>query len=618
MRNSPRKRGSGAVSCSTPVEIFTTQQLIKIPLGELRNLASEKHGIQNAGLMKKPELHRKLKEHFEHRHGVNLKGWEAHLESLGGLQTQTHHTPDSSLPISQTIDRLRNRIKDKTSNQTEETVIEEVVDGQDTIIETVAEEVVESSSLLIQESCEEEMVVEEHHPHLHHPHLHHHQSSDKLMELAELATPDHHNTPSSSNVAALHHIHSEREADAVTGRTALATQMVSGTSNHLHDEEDEESTLHIAETSTAVATITHADTSPPPLPSQTVNTTFHQEVVTEEVIEHSSGDNIYEEYITSDNVGDIVESEDISHVVVGGGDDDEEVEDDDVGIGLVTSTTDAGGVATPLTTQNRIVYHTKLDGVENLVGDPTETSSCRGYVVAASVKELRDLGRDMLRIHAENHGIEHAGRLRMPDLLKEVIQHYNGVHRAGLELTRLEMLKLNMLKLRKVKVPVREKTPPPDFTNVIPKNVVPLEEQVHHVYEKRPDVCTVDIIVDNLKDMLALGTSILRPEASKHRVANSSRKQKLQVVEELWEHYLKFHLKGTAAAMAKGDPHHHLQHHQQHHHATHGGVVEEEYESDVSVFHEYQDSQSSGFIVVREEDIVQGEEIQAVAEEIAE
>ena len=34
---------------------------------------------------------------------------------------------------------------------------------------------------------------------------------------------------------------------------------------------------------------------------------------------------------------------------------------------------------------------------------------------------------------------------------------------------------------------------------------------------------------NNLKDMLALGTSILRPEASKHRVCNSSRKQKLQV-----------------------------------------------------------------------------------------
>ena len=45
--------------------------------------------------------------------------------------------------------------------------------------------------------------------------------------------------------------------------------------------------------------------------------------------------------------------------------------------------------------------------------------------------------------------------------------------------------------------------------------------------------------------------------------------------------------------------------------------VEEEYESD-SVFQEYQDSQASGFIVVREEDIVQGEEIQAVAEEITE
>ena len=46
MRNSPRKRGSGPVSCNTPVEIFTTHQLLKIPLGELRNLAAEKHGIQ--------------------------------------------------------------------------------------------------------------------------------------------------------------------------------------------------------------------------------------------------------------------------------------------------------------------------------------------------------------------------------------------------------------------------------------------------------------------------------------------------------------------------------------------------------------------------------------------
>ena len=45
-------------------------------------------------------------------------------------------------------------------------------------------------------------------------------------------------------------------------------------------------------------------------------------------------------------------------------------------------------------------------------------------------------------------------------------------------------------------------------------------------------------------------------------------------------------------------------------------VVEEEYESD-GAFHGYRHEQP-GFIVVREEDIVQGEEIQAVAEEIAE
>lgn len=67
-----------------------------------------------------------------------------------------------------------------------------------------------------------------------------------------------------------------------------------------------------------------------------------------------------------------------------------------------------------------------------------------------------------------------------------------------------------------------------------------------------------------------------------------------QVVEELWEHYLKFHLKDTES----------------------NEIVEEEYESD-GAFQSFRSAQS-GFIVVREEDIVQGEEIQAVAEEIAE
>jgi hypothetical protein len=68
----------------------------------------------------------------------------------------------------------------------------------------------------------------------------------------------------------------------------------------------------------------------------------------------------------------------------------------------------------------------------------------------------------------------------------------------------------------------------------------------------------------------------------------------LQVVEELWEHYLKFHLRDTESSE----------------------VVEEEYESDTA-YEEYQHT-DTGYIVVREEDIVQGEEIQAVAEEVAE
>ena len=69
-----------------------------------------------------------------------------------------------------------------------------------------------------------------------------------------------------------------------------------------------------------------------------------------------------------------------------------------------------------------------------------------------------------------------------------------------------------------------------------------------------------------------------------------------QVVEELWEHYLKFHLRDTESSE----------------------VVEEEYESDTAYEEYHHQHPDTGYIVVREEDIVQGEEIQAVAEEVAE
>jgi hypothetical protein len=244
------------------------------------------------------------------------------------------------------------------------------------------------------------------------------------------------------------------------------------------------------------------------------------DVISEEVIENS-GEPLYEEYITSDVAESAKDEITCDDTVMEVTEEEEEEEEQQL--------------------EEEEEEEEETDEVSSTVPDVQRLSRsakyaagprpvCHAYVVAKTVKELKDLGRDMLRIHAENHGIDHAGRLRMSELLKEMIEHYNYVHSAGLEVSKLDMLKLNMLKLKKVKVEVREKTPPPDFSKLVPKNVVPLEEQVHHVYEKRPDVCTVDIIVNNLKDMLALGTSILRPEASKHRVANSSRKQKLQVV----------------------------------------------------------------------------------------
>ena len=77
---------------------FSLQQLNKLSIGELRHLAAEKHGIKNAGLLKKPDLLARLKEHFQARHGVEL---EDEKEEVG---------PELS-PISQTIDKLRSRIK---------------------------------------------------------------------------------------------------------------------------------------------------------------------------------------------------------------------------------------------------------------------------------------------------------------------------------------------------------------------------------------------------------------------------------------------------------------------------------------------------------------------------
>lgn len=97
MRNSPRKR-SGPTSCSTPVEIFSLQQLNRTQLGELRNLATEKHGIKNAATLRKPELLSRLREHFETRHGLELKD-----DKVDAGQEVS--------PISQTIDKLRSRIK---------------------------------------------------------------------------------------------------------------------------------------------------------------------------------------------------------------------------------------------------------------------------------------------------------------------------------------------------------------------------------------------------------------------------------------------------------------------------------------------------------------------------
>ena len=79
--------------------IFNHFHLIRIPVGELRHLAADKHGIKNAGLLRKPDLLEKLREHFESRHGLELQ------------DDKEEDNSQEVSPISQTIDKLRSRIK---------------------------------------------------------------------------------------------------------------------------------------------------------------------------------------------------------------------------------------------------------------------------------------------------------------------------------------------------------------------------------------------------------------------------------------------------------------------------------------------------------------------------
>ena len=89
-----------------------------------------------------------------------------------------------------------------------------------------------------------------------------------------------------------------------------------------------------------------------------------------------------------------------------------------------------------------------------------------------------------------------------------------------------------------------EKTTP-DTKSKVPKAKNKVSIEGHEVFEKGSGVCKVDPMVNSYKDMLALGIATLRPLASKHGVRQCGKKQKAQVVEELWEHYLEFHCKQT-------------------------------------------------------------------------
>merc|ERR1719376_619779 len=105
----------------------------------------------------------------------------------------------------------------------------------------------------------------------------------------------------------------------------------------------------------------------------------------------------------------------------------------------------------------------------------------------------------------------------------------------------------------------------------------------------KPHFCVSPIVAKNKAGLTALGTSKLRPQASAHKVFNSSRRPKKEVVEELWAHYEDYHadeiakmnsgaVGGSGSSLTEAlmeqassyHQHHHQQQQQQQHH-HHGG-----------------------------------------------
>ena len=66
--------------------------------------------------------------------------------------------------------------------------------------------------------------------------------------------------------------------------------------------------------------------------------------------------------------------------------------------------------------------------------------------------------------------------------------------------------------------------------------------------------CASPIVAKNRNELSLLSTSKLRPQASAHKVFNSSRKTKNEVVDELWRHYLMHHAEALGLDPLNDEP----------------------------------------------------------------
>merc|ERR1719295_449818 len=202
----------------------------------------------------------------------------------------------------------------------------------------------------------------------------------------------------------------------------------------------------------------------------------------------------------------------------------------------------------------------------------TVSATCTADLVPDVRKEseLKAKGTAFLRCHATKHGVVNASRKKLDFFVRELSTHYLSAHNVCLVQDLVLASSESPGSGRSRPVIIDRRSMPQDqralnsttfnIAHCQNKNTFPprLEgtkkkrsSKVQPSDQPAPTECHTPIIAQTREELNKISTGVLRPHASRHKILNSSRRTKQNVIQELWHHYETFHsqaiVDGTAA-----------------------------------------------------------------------